>query len=229
MNVADKIRKLLSLAQSSNPNEAALAAARAQELMVKYAIDEAQLGGTPGHVEEPITAEPMGSGAKARVQHWHASLANALAPSFFCCSYSVPGSDVYAVGRPLDREALRATWFYLRDEIAKMADTAWAVESRNLGASGYSRQQLGGQAIRFKRGFAVGAVSTVKQRLADAMKQLNAAEPGTAIVLANRQLAVNDAYEKIPGLRQTRYREGQKAGWALSLDKRSAHRALTES
>jgi hypothetical protein len=238
MNIADKIKKLLALAQSSNPNEAALAAARAQELMVKYAIDEAQLAGTPGHVEEEIQSEPM-SGKYGAVQHWHAQLADTIARSFFCRVYFVPRGDVYMVGRATDREALRATYLYLLGEITRMSDSAWI--AARAGLPMLKSQQLGGYAIKWKRAFHVGAVATVRERLASNLRQLSTspaaaptagepAAPSVAIVLAARQEAVDLFVKKSLDLRTTSsrpvntsgYHEGQKAGWSLNLDKRAS-------
>jgi hypothetical protein len=233
MNIADKIKKLLALAQSSNPNEAALAAARAQELMVKYAIDEAQLAGTPGHVEEEIKSEPM-SGKYGAVQHWHAQLADAIARSFFCRVYFVPRGDVYMVGRATDREALRATYLYLLGEITRMSDSAWI--AARAGLPMLKSQQLGGYAIKWKRAFHVGAVATVRERLVSSLRELSAAAPSAngsapsvAIVLAALQEAVDLYVKKSLNLRTTSsrpvnpsgYEQGQKAGWSLNLDERA--------
>jgi hypothetical protein len=241
MNIADKIKKLLALAQSSNPHEASLAAARAQELMVKYALDEAQLAGTPGRVEEKIESEAMEIGRRGAVQHWHTMLADALSRSFFCRVYFVPRGDIYMVGRSTDREALRATYLYLRGEITRMSHSAWE-DARPTFAWAHGAQ-LAGQGIKWIRAFHVGAVATVRERLTSNLRQLSTSAPATAsaaggpaapsvaIVLAARQEAV-DKYvaEKLNlqsrhssrPLNSSGYKEGQKAGWSLNLDKRAS-------
>ena len=54
-DVVEKIRKLLELSKSDNEHEAASAAAMAQELMVKHAIEEEEIRGRdPKSTSEPI-------------------------------------------------------------------------------------------------------------------------------------------------------------------------------
>lgn len=42
-NIVEKIKKLFSLSNSSNPNESSLALAKAQQMMIQHGIDESQL------------------------------------------------------------------------------------------------------------------------------------------------------------------------------------------
>jgi len=82
--VLERIRKLLSLSRSANEHEAALAASRAAELMLKHQISEAQLSVTTGQEKiEPIGEETMGA-AMRRIVHWRGSLAGALVEHFGC-------------------------------------------------------------------------------------------------------------------------------------------------
>jgi hypothetical protein len=56
--IVEKIQKLLSLANSDNENEAKLAASKAQELLVKYNLTEAQVDGhDSSYVREDLVLE----------------------------------------------------------------------------------------------------------------------------------------------------------------------------
>lgn len=214
-SITDKINKLLALAQSSNPHEAALAASRAQELMVKYAIDEAALGDAAESKNEPIETQPMGFGYK-RIPKWEPTLLHALSKSFFCRAFYVAGHDAYVVGRASDRAALIATFTYLRNEIRLMADVAWKSQPSEFAVHGK----------RWKDSFYHGVCITVRDRLGASLKELVADNTGTALVLANKQKEVDDFVAQNHKLRggNTRtvdssgFSAGKTAGHALNLN-----------
>src|SRR5215471_21045969 len=86
-NVIDKIKKLLALSESSNPHEAANAAARAAELMFEHKIQSADLeiaGGGKRPAEAVI--ETTLHGGKWR-EFWKGQLADSLARSMGCRVY----------------------------------------------------------------------------------------------------------------------------------------------
>jgi hypothetical protein len=227
MNIAEKIKKLLALAaNNANPNEAALAMERAQDLMVKYAIEEDALSSDPLRVKEAINTEAMGMGLQ-RIPHWEIRLLNAISRAFFCRVWYRPGRDAFICGRETDRMALKATFEYLRAECKRMADHAWNRVEVDAMVHGK----------RWKNGFYEGCVATVTMRMTDAMKLLVVDNAGTAIVLANRQkdvdqwvnlnitLRANGARSK--SMDPSGYHQGKAAGHALNLDKRAgANRQL---
>ena len=211
-----KIRKLLALAQSGNPHEAALAASRARELMVTYAIEEAQL--LPQD-REPIATEGLNVDSK-RIPHWEALLCYILAPSFFCRSFYTRGSDIHVVGRKSDREALIATFWYLRNEIKRMSANAWAQQPSYTTVHGKT----------WKTGFNEGCVRTIKERLGQDQLALVADNTHTALVLVKRQQETDEWVEENMKLRTSMarrtvnpsgYGAGRQAGHALDLSKRA--------
>ena len=224
MNIVEKIKKLLALSQSSNANEAALAASRAQELMVKYAIDEAALQPSE-RTNEPIESETVVSEYN-RLPTWHALLAYILAPSFFCRSFYGRGSKyskacIYYVGRKSDRESLIATYNFLKAEIEKMAEIGWAKQPEEIRVHGK----------RWKTSFYEGVCVTVKARLQTTMAQLVADNSNTAIVLADKQKAVDDfvsANHKLAKSSRSNtvdtsgYTAGVVAGHSLNLGARAS-------
>lgn len=228
MDIVDKIQKLLALAQSSNPNEAALAAARAQELMIKYAVEEADLNKNRIGVvpNEAIETEALELGYKS-LPHWQIHLANALSKSFFCRVFYRRGRDCFVVGRKSDREVLKATFRALKSDIERLADKAWNAKPKDFGIHGRT----------WKVGFYEGAVKTISERLEANILKLKADNAGTAIVLVNRQKDVDDFLAKNyklgnGGARRTinptGYQEGRVAGQALNLSKREVHKELAK-
>lgn len=183
-SIVEKIQKLLRLAQSSNPNEAALAAAKAQELMVKYAVEEADLAQRQGNKAEPIEVERFNLGYK-RIPLWLPILAQAISKSFFCrMFYYKYCGDIAIVGRKTDREIMRATFDYLRYELERMCEKDFAAYSG--GAHGKT----------WKASFYRGACDTISTRLSENMKKLSDDNAGTAIVLVNRAKDVDEYVEE---------------------------------
>lgn len=183
--IVDKIRKLLSLAQSDNPHEAALAAQRAQELMIEHAVSEDRVRGADGKEAnaEPIAAETLWdySGRKtwnagtsyektyavsSKIPEWHVSLAGAMARSFLCRIYYTPGRSITMVGRTSAREAFAATWAFVRGEVQRLCDQEWE-----------TGKAPGEHGRRWKTAFCAGAVSTISERLRENMRRLEAGTP----------------------------------------------------
>lgn len=214
-SILEKIKKLLALATSSNPNEAALAAQRAQELMVKYAVEESQLAGSE-HVKEEIGRAILGTPYK-NVSKWKALLARALSPAFFCRAFFIAKVGIVIIGRPTDREALKATFNCLEHDIEKMAAAAWAKASAEYPGHGKS----------WKNAFYYGVCQTIKDRISVNTKALSTGS--TAIVLANRQKEVDeyvDQHHKLTkaapiSISSHGYTAGQVAGHALNLGARA--------
>jgi hypothetical protein len=71
----EKVRKLLALAESPNENEAALAAEKAQELMLRHGIDMAQVAAASG--KSTIGAEE--GKTRGKVDPWRRTLAHHMA------------------------------------------------------------------------------------------------------------------------------------------------------
>lgn len=95
--IADRIKKLLALATSANPHEAAQAAAEAQRLMVEHDLSEACLEEGPGPVVEHVVQEPDGS---SRACMWRASLADKLGEAMGVkVLYTVGSSRLRSFGR----------------------------------------------------------------------------------------------------------------------------------
>jgi hypothetical protein len=77
-DILEKIKKLMALAQSPNPNEAASALRKARALMDKYRIDQQQL------VESDIHESGVKVGRYKKPPVHHVVLGNVIAELFSC-------------------------------------------------------------------------------------------------------------------------------------------------
>lgn len=134
---ADKVRKLLRLAQSPNVHEAGAAAAAAQALMLKHALTRAALEiETPPGVTDPASGlydtQAVQDGSlhvfrKARNEIWISVLAAELGQHNSCVSYTSRNRvtktfTLEVVGRPDDVGSVRYLFAYLTKEISRLAD-----------------------------------------------------------------------------------------------------------
>lgn len=120
-----KAVRLLKLAQSDNPHEAALAAAKAQEIIDRYKLtgisqDSEIPGGAKAAPEEEIRGfeDPLDAGAE-RLSRWKVTLASTLARANQARIYT-SGSAIKIVGRPSDVETIRYLYQYLVNEIERL-------------------------------------------------------------------------------------------------------------
>lgn len=109
--ISDRIRKLLSLAQSTNENEAQAALAMAQKLMQEHKLTEADVAEV---AEDDIVEESLGSDGFAA--NWKFLLATAVARGFFC----------EAVGAKFKGARARTVRFFGKPDDVATAKTAFA-------------------------------------------------------------------------------------------------------
>ncbi len=210
----DKVRKLLALAGSSNVHEAALAAAKAQELIDRHRLED--LLRAEAHADtEPLEdgrADPLET--SKRLRRWKTVLAAILADANGCISYTLPVGAKTAIclaGRPADREAARALWTWLLPRIEWLSATHGA-----------------GQSKRWHDDFRVGAAQAVAEQLR-APRPVPSAQDAAALVrlepiLVARERALADFAEQRLGLKPGRalrvlpsaYAAGKAAGASLA-------------
>jgi hypothetical protein len=185
-----KVASLLKLANSSNANEAALAAQRAQEIMAKFALYSAMLdvdGGSP-EPDEPI----MDFGRKGAPLHestrksgWRVRLASVVAKANGCHIYLTTGfgrSLIQIVGRPADADTVRYLFAYLANETDRLAER----EARGCGRT-------------WANNFRIGVVDTIAAKLVEAQQAVNAAARSEAASANNPHalVRVNNAIERV--------------------------------
>lgn len=172
--ILDRIKKLLSLANSSNEHEAALAAARATKLMLEHGIAEAQLEETDER--ENVGKIELEEGTK--LPKWKSVVLNGLSIAFDCIHYYSRRRGAYGkrstvfivVGQPSKTATITYMYTYLVKEIERLADAAYGEEARECQASGIERPG----ARAWKNAFRVGAAQTIASRVIKENKKVRA-------------------------------------------------------
>lgn len=186
-----RVRKLLALATSPNPHEAALAAARAQALIERHRL-EAWLEAEQREHDDPdpivdARDEPLEVGRRLRT--WKVVLASALAEVNGCLAYTATrGRDeaIVLVGRGRDRAAVAELWGWLVRRIEWLSATH---------GPGRSRQ--------WHEAFRIGVVDAVAERLRLVGPQARASLDRAALVVVEPARAAHeDALRRVTeGLR----------------------------
>jgi len=126
MDIIDKVRKLLKLSESSNANEAALAAAKAQQLIDEHNLSAALLAVETEEAEanEPIEdtlrdSKPLDD--QKKMQTWRYALAKVLAECNGCRIYGFRGA-IELVGHRSDADKVRYLYGYLIHETERLCN-----------------------------------------------------------------------------------------------------------
>jgi len=181
----DKVRKLLALATSPNPHEAAVAAARAQALIETHRL-QAWMDADRAAVEDPdpiIDArdEPLLTGR--RIRRWKTALAVVLGQANGCVAYTLGGDKEQAiilVGRARDRAAVTELWGWLVRRIEWLSATHGA-----------------GQTKKWHEAFRLGVVDSVAQRLREGAEEVRCGLDETALVVVDPARAAHrDALDR---------------------------------
>lgn len=170
-NIIDKVRKLFALATSSNIHEAAAAAEKAQELIERYALDEALIFSQPDsttstkprHTEtrQDVTSCVIHRRGK-NISAWIGQLSGGIASVNRCRCWWDRGystSELKACGMPDDLAIVAAMVDHLINEVERLFDeTPRPNMSRGAGKS-------------WANSFKLGASSEIVLRLREAAKQ----------------------------------------------------------
>ena len=179
-DILRKIRGLLKLGESNNPNEAASAVAMAARLMERHAITEAavELSEVAPEMAEEIKSfeEPLGVSGS-----WRSRLAVALARANGCSTWR-SGNQLRIIGRPSGAEKVRYLFAYCSHEIDRI-----------------TRRNTRGEGRTYANNYRVGMVDAIdeaikKERLAVRTEmRVEAAERGpSALVVIDNAIAVID-------------------------------------
>lgn len=155
--IIDKIRKLLRLSQSANVHEAAVAAAKAQELLAKYnlAQESASLA------DDAPEARRIFKKTRIRLENWAYILARGSADAFDCKYYhkEETGETVF-VGVGVDPEICGWMYGYLYKALLRLASAHLRSPSCSRLSSNKSRKAARDSFLR-------GAVSMIIHRLTE--------------------------------------------------------------
>lgn len=222
-DIVAKIQKMLEIATnpSTNVNEAAVAAARAQELMFKHKLSLAEIELESGEAPVEKVGRDFVDSEGSRHFEWRSTLLSGLAYGFYCrtiLSYfkNAEGerqARTILVGKPSDTQTLKYLFSYCCNEINRLC-----------------AEQGAGRGARYANSFRIGAAHAIWNAMRDKRKAQEQAEgvQETALVIIKRNDQENDAYVKAnfktyhesyrgPSHGEG-YRDGTKAGATINLN-----------
>lgn len=212
--IVERIKKLLALATSQNPHEAALAAAKAQELLFRHNLSMAMVeaaiegGANPDYVNDRFDSGGW--------MHWRRRLLGAVARNNFCRGVSYQGTrEVGIVGEPHNVTVVKHLYAFLVREVLRLAEVGLKAE-RTLDEE---------ERRAWKRSFYLGAVRTIAQRLAAQRERDISADPRGAALVVRKDQELAEAYrEHFPGLHLDDDAAGDAEAPAPKREDRGPHR-----
>jgi hypothetical protein len=168
--ILSRVQKLLALATSNNVNESAAAAAKAQELLLKYNLSVEQVAGYTVDKAEPII-EQQQMFANSNIVEWKASLAFIVARNNLCRGF-IQGNKFVWVGKDTNIQVARYLTDTLIADLERLARDYWngilLLRQANL-ATGEAAYVHG---RTWKSSFYRGAIDEIKVRLAESKRVL---------------------------------------------------------
>lgn len=182
-SILRKVKKLLALSKSPNEHEAALAAARAHELLLKYNLTLEEVG----HAEEDVTRISAGCSYK-RPPSWLVQLFVVVCQTFYCAPQRGGSGELLILGGKVDVEVAKFTFGYLSEEVKRLIKI-------------FSKRYLS-PSRKYINDYALGVCFSITRTL-DEMSRMNesrAEATGSAIVplLSAKKDAIKKYLEKDP-------------------------------
>jgi len=185
-----RVRKLLRLAgNNSNAHEAALAAAKAQEIMLRWKLDavDVTLDSDAPKAVDPVRNyyqnDPIDSGK--HLAGWKAFLIGAIARANCCkpvhCNDGRRGTTVRVIGTQANAQTVAYLYTYISREIERLCKA----EMRENAEAGFGEANGKAWANSYKR----GAVEGVRKVLADLKTRIKTeyASNSTALMILSRE------------------------------------------
>lgn len=232
--VIDKIRKLLALATSSNENEAALAAAKAQDLLLKHNLDMARIERAAQAKPDPYMRVDEDEYNRA---NWEIDLAVAVAHANLCkivVTHPEYRKDVLAwMGKESNLEVAQFIFATLVQDLTRIAADKWGVifgirkmieNNPDLANSPafaeymtpqqlYELRNIHGKA--WKNAFYLGAVAAIRERLVNNLETLKRSDTNmNALIVVLGSELQQYVVTQFPRLGYRTVRQGTVSGGA---------------
>ena len=190
-SVIAKVQKLLALANSSNINEAAAAAAAANKLIDQYRLSEADFATTESELD-PLIEDDGFIYETGRITPWKSSLVVLLAKHYGCAVFN---SAHYPNGRQVSRYKLVGRTSDIH--IAKYMFNWLVLECQRL-----SENEARGKGRVFASSYCQGFVAGIRQQLNKSREEAkqNASE-NSIIKINSREQEATDMMHKLHALR----------------------------
>jgi hypothetical protein len=180
--IIQKIKKLLSLSQSSNQHEAALAASMAQKFMLehKLSIGDIDLAGAEkSPVSEVFVTDDMGA---FKMMAWKGTLLYGISLLNGCTTLRYPKNRFQLIGRESDRQVVEYLACFLMREIERLAFADYE-------AQGF--QDKKGR-WNWAQAFGVGAARIIIQRMRDEQKEMEQSDTRVTALIVRENAALKD-------------------------------------
>jgi hypothetical protein len=205
--IQDRISKLLAKARGTdNEREAAIFMAKAQEMLARHNLDEAELRARESRDDDPVGSQDYRDG----VAKWRLTIAQGCAKLYFC-SLLKSGRTIQFVGKPHNTAVAISMTDWLCTVVKRM-----------------SREHTGDRAMQAD--FQRGASIRLYQRLVELYREQNAPPPAAAgptgnalvVLYRNEETAVAD-YLSSMNVRAGRKGRGMKLGAAAGAGMAAAN------
>lgn len=198
--VIDTIQKLLRLRDGTNSKaESESAAAKVQELLIKYNLEMMEVDSVVPKAERTVGEERFETTEKKNESSWIRDLYNTVANYNFCrplyrdSAINQYGYNMSIIGKPANVEVVHYTVEWLIPRIRNLASDSW------YEYDGYEKKG------KFRRGFLAGAVVGVGDRLSSELAKAQAGDPNTqALVVVNTREVGEYVKDKYPRLSKPR-------------------------
>jgi Protein of unknown function (DUF2786) len=207
--ILSKIKKLLALSTSSNPNEAALAAAKAQELLMQHNLTMSMIS-----TQDESSYERSFIQTGKRI--WRRLLVSVLARNNFCepC-YDPQTSQTILIGEAHNCEVVGYLYTYLLGQLEPMAVAAYKISLTSMHAK------------TWLDAFYVGAINSIGHRLEAQKQEMAAASNACKALIVSKDAELKTAFNRFyprtrrDGSKRVRsvdgYQAGQEAGQRVAL------------
>lgn len=188
-NIADKIRKLLALKDgTSNPNEAANAAARIQDLLLKYNLDLEDIGDKITKkviISQYVPGEALESNNEGK---WRKLLILAIAKYYLCTPlvYARKGNieGVYLIGEEINTQLT----MYAHEQLVS--------KIKELGKNSFREYAGTEKRNAFLRAYYVGCVEGIKLKLKAQRESIKAQDSQMGLMIISKESAINNYLEE---------------------------------
>ena len=205
-----RIQKLMALGTSDNEQEAALAIAKAQTLLMEYNISESELSNYSNEKTEKVTRIRTDGKNRRNSSNWYNGLADVVAHSNLC-KILISGSGLIWIGKPTNIEIAQYMTDALANDLQRIAEKIWA--QLKVGHQfrcnecwrNFDFEEAKAHGIEFnhnkwdsvpaksylphgktwKNNFYFGATQAISARLTANLKELRVGEKINALVVAN--------------------------------------------
>ena len=228
--ILDRIRRLLALSTSSNDFEAALAASKAQDLLLKYNLEMSQIEQKEGdEVERWNFRTPL-------QEIWLDVLINGIATNNMCRVIRGKG---YKEGHRNGAQFVASQQVRQYYMFGKKPNLEVTVYMYSYLAAEIDRLTPAGKTAKYVRAFRIGAAAKVAERMKEELKTFQSTEETRALVIVTDKAVTERLKEDFPKTHSSSvnigdsrgYYDGQAAGKTINFrqgvgGKNSAGQAL---